>query len=215
MHVDAALAGSALVLPEKQWMIKGIEDADTFAFNPHKWLFTNIDCSAYYVKDFESLIKTLEILPEYLKTQTQGVKNYRDWGLQFGRKFRALKLWFVIRNYGVKGLQEKIRYHLELTKKIKDLIESSNEFELLAPVELNTICFRHIPKGMTDEEKINEHNEKLLNILNKTGEVYFTHTKLNGKYTIRFVIGQTEVQERHVIEGWNLIKEKARLMSLN
>ena len=205
LHVDAALAGTALILPEMRYMIEGIEFVDTFVFNPHKWMFSNFDVSAYFVKDVEALVKTFEILPEYLKTKTKGVNNYRDWGIQLGRRFRALKLWFVIRGYGLEGLQEKIRFHLQLTQKIVTNIKQSDNFELLAPVPVNTICFRFKPSKITDENELNEMNEQLLEKLNATGKVYFTHTKLQGKYTIRFVIGQTEVQERHVDYAWNLI----------
>ena len=205
LHIDAALSGSALVLPEKRYMIEGIEYVDTFVFNPHKWLFTNFDASAYFVSDVEALVKTFEIHPEYLKTKSQGVNNYRDWGIQLGRRFRALKLWFVIRGYGVEGLQEKIRFHLSLTQKIVSKIQESKDFELLAPVPVNTICFRFKPEGMKNEEEINSINEQLLDKLNASGKVYFTHTKLNEKYTIRFVIGQTEVEEKHVDFAWNLI----------
>ena len=205
LHVDAALAGTALILPEMRYMIKGIEYIDTFVFNPHKWMFTNFDVSAYFVKDAEALVKTFEIHPEYLKTKSMGVNNYRDWGIQLGRRFRALKLWFVIRGYGLEGLQEKIRFHLKLTQKIVSKINESDEFELLAPVPVNTICFRFKPKNITDENKINDINERLMDKLNATGKVYFTHTKLNNKYTLRFVIGQTEVQERHVDFAWDTI----------
>jgi aromatic-L-amino-acid decarboxylase len=205
LHVDAALVGSALILPEMRYMIEGIDYVDTFVFNPHKWLFTNFDASAYYVKDPETLIKTFEILPEYLKTKSKGVNNYRDWGIQLGRRFRALKIWFVIRGYGLEGLQEKIRFHLALTQKIVKKIQDSDEFELLAPVPVNTICFRFKPKNISDESLINSLNEQLLDKLNNSGKVYFTHTKLHDKYTIRFVIGQTEVQEKHIDFAWNLI----------
>ena len=209
LHVDAALAGSALILPEMRYMIEGIEYVDTFVFNPHKWLFTNFDVSAYFVKDVEALVKTFEIHPEYLKTKSQGVNNYRDWGIQLGRRFRALKLWFVIRGYGIEGLQEKIRFHLKLTQKIVTKIQESPNYELLAPVPVNTICFRFKPADLTDEETINKLNEQLLDKLNASGKVYFTHTKLNDKYTLRFVIGQTEVEERHVDFAWNLINQFA------
>jgi aromatic-L-amino-acid decarboxylase len=216
LHVDAALAGTALILPEKRWMIEGIESVDTFVFNPHKWMFTNFDCSAYFIKDPEALVRTFEILPEYLKTKTEGVNNYRDWGLQLGRRFRALKLWFVIRHYGISGLQQKVRFHLDLTNIILNKIENSVDFELLAPITLNTICFRLKPSTISDEERLNRLNEELLDRLNKSGKLYLTHTKLKGKFTLRFVVGQTEVQERHVTQAWNLIeKEAQRLMSDN
>ncbi len=208
LHVDAALAGTALLLPEYRWMIEGIEYADTFVFNPHKWMFTNFDCSAYFIKDPEALVRTFEILPEYLKTKAEGVKNFRDWGLQLGRRFRALKLWFVIRHFGVEGLQKKVRFHIDLANSLKQKIEQSPNFELLAPVPLNTICFRYNPPTIDANEELNQLNEELLHRLNSIGKLYMTHTKLDGKYTLRLVTGQTNVQERHVNQAWNLIQEE-------
>ena len=215
LHVDAALAGSALILPEFRWMINGVEKADSFVFNPHKWLFTNFDCSAYFVRDAESLIKTLEILPEYLKTQSQGqVNDYRDWGVPLGRRFRALKLWFVIRNFGIKGLQEKLRYHLQLSQQLKEMIIKSDDFEIMAPVPLNTICFRYHPSVTNDSAQLDKMNEKLMHRLNESGKVYFTHTRLNGNYVIRFVIGQTNVTEKHIKNAWNLIQEFSQKINI-
>lgn len=210
LHVDAAYAGSALILPEYRRMIKGIENADSFVFNPHKWLFTNFDCSAYFVKDKGTLIRTFEILPEYLKTLSDdNVNNYCDWGIPLGRRFRALKLWFVIRNFGVKGLQEKLRYHISIAKKLAEEIKGDREFEILAPVTFNVICFRYKPEGKTENE-LNILNEKILHTVNSTGRMYFTHTKLNGKYTMRLVIGQTNVRENHLRNSWKLIKETSK-----
>ncbi len=209
-HVDAALAGTALLLPEKRWMIEGIEYVDTFTMNPHKWMFTNFDCNAYFIKDPKALIQTFEILPEYLKTKARNVNNYRDWGVQLGRRFRALKLWFVIRSYGVSGLQQKIRYHLQLTEKLREKIEDAPDFELLAPVPLNTICFRYHPSDIEDLNELNRINEELISNLNKTGKLYLTHTKLKDIYTLRFVIGQTNVQEKHVNQAWSMIQEMAK-----
>lgn len=210
LHVDAAFAGTALLLPEMRWMIDGIEKVDSFVFNPHKWMFTNFDCSAFYVQDEALLVRTFEITPEYLKTpEDERVKNYRDWGIQLGRRFRALKLWFVIREFGVEGLQEKIRHHLQLAKKQKERITDDPDFELLAPAPLNTLCFRYAPAHISDENKLNELNERLLQKVNQTGELFITHTKLDGSYTLRMVIGNTRVEEHHVQEAWQLIKEKA------
>jgi len=211
LHVDAAMAGSALVLPEYRWMIEGIENAESFVFNPHKWMFTNFDCSAYFVKDPEMLIKTFEILPEYLKTWSRGkVNDYRDWGIPLGRRFRALKLWFVIRYYGVSGIQETFREHLRMTRQLKSLVESARDFEILAPVPLNTICFRYHPEGVEDADTLNSLNEKLMQVLNASGRLYLSHTKLHGLYTIRFVVGQTHVTEQHVMDAWTFIQETAR-----
>ncbi|OGU14898.1 MAG: amino acid decarboxylase [Ignavibacteria bacterium GWB2_35_12] len=210
LHVDAAFAGSALILPEYRHLLDGIEYADTFVFNPHKWLFTNFDCSAYFVRDKEALVRTFQMIPEYLKSAEAHVNNYKDWGIQLGRRFRALKLWFVIRSFGVSGLQEKLRLHIKLAQDLVKNIESENDFEILAPVPFNTICFRYKPAGVVHEEEINKINEKLLSKLNETGKLFLTHTKLNEKYVIRFMIGQTNVNEKHVSETWELIKSESR-----
>jgi aromatic-L-amino-acid decarboxylase len=210
LHVDAALAGTALILPEFQWMLDGREYIDSFVFNPHKWMFTNFDCTAYFVRDAETLIRTFEILPDYLKTRTRGkVNDYRDWGIPLGRRFRALKLWCLIRMYGVNGLQEKIRYHIGIAARLADLISGEPDFELLAPVKLNTVCFRFNPSGCTSGT-INQLNEKLNHILNDSGKIYLTHTTLNGKYTLRMVTSQTNVTMRHVEKAWDLIRDSAR-----
>jgi aromatic-L-amino-acid decarboxylase len=210
LHVDAALAGTALLLPECRWMIEGIEHADSFVFNPHKWMFTNFDCSAYFVRDPDPLVRTFQITPEYLKTgQDRHVKNYRDWGIQLGRRFRALKLWFVIRSYGVEGLQGMVQEHIRLAKELSERIDACHDFELLAPVPLNTVCFRYRPQD-AQEEELNALNAALLERLNRTGRVYMTHTKLGGKYTLRLVVGQTYVAKRHVEKAWDLITETAR-----
>ncbi|MFC2131574.1 pyridoxal phosphate-dependent decarboxylase family protein [Bacteroidota bacterium] len=218
LHVDAAYAGTALILPEMRHYLEGIEYADSFVFNPHKWMFTNFDCSAYFVRDKEALIRTFEIMPEYLKTKVDDhVNNYRDWGIALGRRFRALKLWFVLRTFGVKGLQEKVREHICIANKLMEKIENHPNFEILAPVPFNVICFRYKPKDFdtvgthgnvplqNDNTIINKINEELLNKINSTGKAYLTHTKLNGKYAIRFVVAQTNVEERDVMESWELI----------
>ena len=210
LHVDAAFAGTALLLDEYRWMIDGIEKADSFVFNPHKWMFTNFDCSAYFVRDKESLIKTFSINPEYLKTKTGGLVNdYRDWGIQLGRRFRALKLWFVIRNFGVEGLKEKIKFHISLADELENEIRQDINFELLAPRTLNLVCFRFHPPEISDENVLNERNEKLLHLLNSSGKLFISHTKLNGKYTLRMVIGQTNVNKSQVDKAWKLIRETA------
>ena len=207
-HVDAAYAGSALILPEKRALAKGVERADSFVFNPHKWLFTNFDCCAYFVKDTDSLVKTFSVNPEYLKTQAdEKVKNYRDWGIQLGRRFRALKLWFVIRHFGADGLREKLRSHIEMSQNLAKEIETHANFELLAPVPFNTICFRYVPSEDINIEQVNLLNEELLRELNASGKMFVTHTVLDGRYTIRIVIGQTNVTQKHVDNAWNLIRE--------
>jgi len=210
LHVDAAMAGTALILPEFRWMLEGKEYIDSFLFNPHKWMFTNFDCTAFFTKDVESLIRTFEILPEYLKTRTRGqVNDYRDWGIPLGRRFRALKLWSVIRSYGREGLQEKIRQHIQYTAKLKEMILKEKDFEILAPVVINVICFRYVPSGF-DENQINSINEKLNHLLNDSGKIYLSHTILNGKYTLRMVTGQTNVTLDHVERAWELLLKTAR-----
>ena len=211
LHVDAAYAGSALILPEYRWMIDGIELADSFVFNPHKWLFTNFDCSAYFVRDEEALVRTFEILPEYLKTGEGGqVHNYRDWGIQLGRRFRALKLWFVIRSYGVRGLQETIRAHITMARQLVATIQAAPDFELLAPAPLNLICFRYHPGHITDPARLDALNAQILESLNTSGTLYLSHTKLGGRYALRLLIGQTTVQQRHVDAAWEQITATAR-----
>lgn len=210
LHVDAAMAGTALILPEFQWMLDGREYIDSFVFNPHKWMFTNFDCTAYFVKDAGALIKTFEILPEYLKTRTRGkVNDYRDWGVPLGRRFRALKLWSVIRTYGTEGLREKIRYHIQIASDLKKMISEESDFEILAPVVISVVCFRYRPRGYT-EEQVNALNEKLNHQLNDTGKLYLSHTVLNGRYTLRMVTAQTNVTLEHVERAWNLIRTMAR-----
>jgi len=212
LHVDAAMAGTALILPEFQWMINGKEYIDSFLFNPHKWMFTNFDCTAFFIKDAASLIRTFEILPEYLKTRTRGIVNdYRDWGIPLGRRFRALKLWSVIRSYGTEGLQKKIRDHIDFAAKLKKLILEEPGFEILAPVVINVVCFRFCPAGR-DEKELNLLNEKLNHLLNDSGRIYLSHTMINGKYALRMVTGQTNVTFSHVEKAWELIRKYARQM---
>ncbi len=210
LHVDAAMAGTALILPEFQWMLEGKEYIDSFVFNPHKWMFTNFDCTAYFVKDAGALIKTFEILPEYLKTRTRGkVNDYRDWGVPMGRRFRALKLWSVIRTYGVEGLCDKVRNHIAIAAKLSEMISKEDDFEILAPVIISVVCFRYNPGGYT-EDQINILNEKLNHQLNDSGKIYLSHTVLNGRYTLRMVTAQTNVTLGHVERAWVLIMETAR-----
>jgi aromatic-L-amino-acid decarboxylase len=212
LHVDAAFVGTALLLPEYQWMIRGIDQVDSFVFNPHKWMFTNFDCSAYFVKDKESLIKTFSINPEYLKTQTTGVNDYRDWGIQLGRRFRALKLWFVIRNFGVHGLTEKIRHHISLAEIIEKKITNSEDFEIVTPRIFNLVCFRFRPHDLNQDALLNSINKQFLKLLNETGRVYLSHTTLNGIYTLRMVTGQTYINESHVNNAWEVIISVAAKM---
>jgi len=210
LHVDAAYAGTALILPEYQWMLDGRDAIDTIVFNPHKWLFTNFDCSAYFVKDKHSLVKTFQLIPEYLKTKTdEQANNYSDWTIPLGRRFRALKLWFVLNYYGLHGLQRKLRDHIQMANTLKNWIEQQENFELLAPLVLNVLCFRYKPTGVNSNEKLNALNEQLLHEVNQTGKIYITHTKLSGKYTLRMVIAQTDTELQHVKNAWDMIQRTA------
>ncbi|HIC85038.1 MAG TPA: aspartate aminotransferase family protein [Desulfobacterales bacterium] len=208
-HVDAAFAGTAAILPEKRYILEGAEYMDSFVFNPHKWMLTNFDCSAYFVKDPGTLIQTFEIHPEYLKTGVdRRVKNFRDWGIQLGRRFRALKLWFVIRSYGVEGIRAFLREQIRLADMFSRWVEDHDRFELLAPVPFSLVCFRY--NDGRSEDELNRVNERLLNEINETGEVFLTHTTLKGKYTLRMAIGQRCTKERHVRKAWDIILDKAQ-----
>jgi aromatic-L-amino-acid/L-tryptophan decarboxylase len=207
-HCDASYAGTVLLLPEMRWMSKGLETLDSFVFNPHKWMFTHFDCSAYFVKDKNALTQTFSILPEYLKTpEDLLVNNYRDWGVPLGRRFRALKLWFVIRSYGIEQMQTKIREHIEYGQWLGNEVENHPDFELMAPVTLNLVCFRYHPKTINDEEILENLNKNLLQKLNDSGKILLTQTRLQGKYVIRFVAGQTHLKKEDVIKGWRFILE--------
>jgi aromatic-L-amino-acid decarboxylase len=204
LHVDAALAGSAAVCPEYRWIHDGLELADSYCFNPHKWMLTNFDCDCFYVADRAVLTRTLSVLPEYLRnqpTESGTVFDYRDWHVPLGRRFRALKLWFVIRHYGVDGLRQYIQSHVALAQEVKQWVENDARFELAAPVPLNLVCFRH--KG---SDRI---NEEIMNHLNQSGAVHLTHTKLGGKMVLRLAIGGTYTERRHVVGAWRLISDAA------
>ena len=215
LHVDAAWAGAALVDPDFRWMIDGIEGVDSFVFNPHKWLFTNFDCSAYFVRSPECLLKTLAILPEYLRDEAgEDVRNYRDCGLPLGRRFRALKLWFVIRTYGVDRLRQMIRAHIDLAHELARLIDSEENFERLAPTPLALVCFRYRPVGVDSGKDLDRMNETIVKTINDGGGAYLSHTRLAGVYTIRISIGQTSTSRQHVQSLWELIKVTARSLRL-
>lgn len=205
LHVDAAMCGSAAICPEFRHLQQGIELADSYAFNPHKWMFTNFDCDCFYVADRAALIKSLSVLPEYLgnqATESGAVIDYRDWHVPLGRRFRALKLWFVIRHYGIEGLQYHIRRHVQLAQQFSQWVQSSADFELAAPAPLNLVCFSH--------RAGDKFNRQLLEQLNKTGKLYLTHTALNGRLVLRFCVGQTATEQAHVRRAWELIQQTAR-----
>jgi aromatic-L-amino-acid decarboxylase len=201
LHVDAAMSGTAALCPELRHIHDGVELADSYEFNPHKWMFTNFDCDAFYVADRKALIQALSVLPEYLKnqaTESGAVFDYRDWQIPLGRRFRALKLWFVIRHYGIEGLQHHVREHVRLAQQFAEWVRNDDRFEVVAPVPLNLICFR-LKAG-------DEANQRLMDRLNGSGDLYLTHTRLNDKMTLRFCVGQTNTQERHVVRAWERIQ---------
>lgn len=209
LHVDAAMAGSAALCPEHRSLHAGVELADSYAFNPHKWMFTNFDCDCFYVADREALIRALTILPEYLRnaaTESGRVFDYRDWHVPLGRRFRALKLWFVLRHYGIAGLQHHVRQHIELARQFAEWVEASDDFELVTPRSLNLVCFRH--------RAGDDFNRRLLDRLNQSGRLYLTHTTLRGVYTLRLCVGQTHTEARHVQAAWTAIQETARGLGL-
>jgi aromatic-L-amino-acid/L-tryptophan decarboxylase len=207
LHVDAAMSGTAALCPEFRYIHNGLEFADSYCFNPHKWMLTNFDCDCFYVADRKGLIQTLSVVPEYLKnkaTETGAVIDYRDWQIPLGRRFRSLKLWFVIRHYGVQGLQHHVREHVRLAQQFAAWVKEDKQFELAAPGPLNLVCFRH--RGGDDV------NQELMDRLNRSGDLYLTHTRLNDRITLRFCVGQTNTQERHVKRAWECIQRETRVV---
>ncbi len=200
LHVDAAMYGTAGLCPEFRAMFRGMERADSFCFNPHKWMFVNFDCDAFYVADRAALIRTLSVLPEYLKNQataTGAVIDYRDWQISLGRRFRALKLWFVIRSFGVDELQRLVREHVELAQQFAGWVDADESWERVTPTPLNLVTFRH--------RDGDEATQWILEQVNRTGRTYLSHTKLGGRFVIRMSIGQTGTQLRHVRSAWDLL----------
>ncbi len=205
LHVDAAMAGTAALCPEFRFIHDGVEQADSYVFNPHKWMFTNFDCTAFFVADRQALVNSLSILPEYLRnqaTEAGAVIDYRDWHVPLGRRFRALKLWFVIRHYGIEGLQHHVREHVRLAQAFKQWVKESAEFELVVDCPLNLVCFRH-SDGDTATERVHR-------VVNDSGAMYLTHTKLNDRYVLRMNIGQTRTEERHVRAAWDRLRAAAQ-----
>jgi aromatic-L-amino-acid decarboxylase len=204
LHVDAALAGSAAICPELRWLHAGVEHADSYCFNPHKWLLVNFDCDLFWVRERAALLAALSILPEYLRTkagESGAVIDYRDWQIPLGRRFRALKLWFVLRHYGVEGLRAHVRRHVAWAAEFAGWVEADPTFELVAPAPLNLVCFRL--RG--DDAR----NEALLERLNASGDLYLTHTKLSGRTVLRMAIGGTWTERRHVAAAWDAIQRSA------
>lgn len=204
LHVDAAMAGSAAVCPELRGLFEGVESADSYCFNPHKWLLTNFDCDCFYVAERAPLLDALAVMPEYLRTaesEAGEVIDYRDWQIPLGRRFRALKLWMVLRHYGADGLRAHVRRHVALAQRLAERVGSHPSLELAAPPALNLVCFRHVG-GDAD-------TEALLGQLNDSGRVLLTHTRLDGRFVVRCCVGGTWTEERHVDALWELIERLA------
>ena len=214
LHVDGAHAGVTAMLPEMSNHFKGLERADSFVVNPHKWLFVPVDLSILYTRKPEILKRAFSLTAEYLKTAEDSTAiNYMDYGIQLGRRFRSLKFWFVLRYFGVEGLQTRLREHIRLGQLFAKWIDEHPQFERLAPTPFSTVCFHAKPTGWNDEVKINELNEKLLNAVNATGKVFITHTKLNGVFTIRLCVSGLRTEEKHVELAWRVIQESLRKLN--
>jgi aromatic-L-amino-acid decarboxylase len=220
LHVDAAYAGAAAVLPECRATIAGVERADSFVVNPHKWMFTPFDLSAFYCRKMDLLRAAFGLTPEYLKTsETSEVRNLMDTGFQLGRRFRALKLWIVMRYFGLEGIRARLREHLRLAGLLADWVDAEPGFERVAPVPFSVVCFRALPRkadggsrggGAGDDAAVNAFNERLLGSLNDSGEVFLSHTSLGGRYVLRFAIGNIRTSEADVRRAWDRIRELAR-----
>jgi aromatic-L-amino-acid decarboxylase len=198
------MSGTAAICPEFRHFQEGIEYADSYCFNPHKWMFTNFDCDCFYVADRKALIEALSVLPEYLRnkaTESGAVIDYRDWHVPLGRRFRALKLWFVLRYYGIEGLQFHVREHVRLAQEFAKWVLGDKRFELVVPPPLNLVCFR---LNASDEV-----NQQLMDALNRSGDLFLTHTKLRGRLVLRMSIGQTNTAQHHLEKAWERIQEEA------
>ncbi|KAF6166145.1 hypothetical protein GIB67_023855 [Kingdonia uniflora] len=214
VHIDAAYAGSACICPEFRHFIDGVEKADSFSLNAHKWFFTTLDCCCLWVKDPSALVKALSTNPEYLRnkaTETRQVIDYKDWQIALSRRFRSLKLWMVIRSYGVANLRNYLRSHVKMAKQFEGLLVADNRFEVVVPRTFAMVCFRVAPSAMAitfnEETNVNELNAKLLESMNVSGKVYMTHAVVGGVYMIRFAVGTTLTEERHVSAVWKVVQE--------
>jgi aromatic-L-amino-acid/L-tryptophan decarboxylase len=204
LHVDAAMSGTAAVCPELRFVNEGLELADSYCFNPHKWMFVNVDCSALFVADRAALVGALGILPEYLRnaaTESGAVIDYRDWQVPLGRRFRALKLWATIRHYGAEGLRHHVREHVRLAREFACWVRDDERLVLAAPVPLNLVCFRH--------RSGDEATRRLLDRLNGSGDLFLTHARLDGHLVARMSIGGTHTEQRHVERAWAAIRAAA------
>ena len=209
LHVDGAYGGMLAIVPEYRSVLAGVEGADSLVVNPHKWLFTPFDCSAFFIRRPEVLKRAFSLVPEYLVTREQDeVVNYMDYGVQLGRRFRALKLWMVIRAFGVDGLVERLREHCVLARELASWIEASENWDLMAPVPFALVCFRYAPPGASDRE-LNELNERIMHEVNAGGDAFLSHTRLGERFTLRASIGNIRTEARHVHVLWDRLREAA------
>ena len=211
VHVDAAYAGPAAIVPELRYILDGVDGADSLVVNPHKWLFTSVDCSVLYTKRPAMLRQALSLLPEYLVTKNQDdVVNMMDYGIQLGRRFRSLKLWMVLRAYGAEGLAERIRFHCELAREFAGMVHFEGGWELTAPVPLSLVCFRYAPPGATEDD-LARINAAIMEHVNAGGTAYLSHTKLNGKYSLRLAIGNIRTDREHIEGVWKELRAAAKV----
>jgi len=211
LHVDGALAGTAMICPEHRWMWEGVEHADSLVLNPHKWMGTGFDLSAYFVRDPQHLVRVMSTDPSYLRTAQDGsVRNLRDWGIPLGRRFRALKLWFLIREYGVEGLQARVRRDLGNAAWLTEQVDAAPGWQRLAPVPLQTVCVRHVPPSLKDDEPaLAAHNLAISDRVNRAGRSYVTPSLLKGRQMIRVSIGSQATEREHVEAVWRELQEAA------
>jgi aromatic-L-amino-acid decarboxylase len=211
LHVDAAYGGVAAIVPGHEWVLAGCDRADSLVVNPHKWLFTPFDLSALYCRHMDLLRSAFSLVPEYLRTSDpSGVRNLMDTGVQLGRRFRSLKLWMILRYFGAEGIRARIADHMRLARELAGWVDADPDFERLAPVPMSVVCFRAKPAGTAmDEGALDAFNARLLDAVNATGETFISHTKLDGRFTLRMAIGNIRTTDAHVARAWELIRRKA------
>jgi aromatic-L-amino-acid decarboxylase len=211
LHVDAAYGGAAAIVPGWEWVLEGCARADSLVVNPHKWLFTPFDLSAFYCRHMDVVRAAFSLVPEYLRTtDPSGVRNLMDTGVQLGRRFRALKLWLIIRYFGVAGVRARIAEHMRLARRFADWVDADPDFERLAPVPMSVVCFRLRPAGADwSEASLEALNTRVLDAVNATGEAMLSHTKLGGRFTLRLAVGHIRTSDAHLAHAWALLKRTA------